>query len=193
MHMPNTKSLGRCALVALIVSLSATVPLGQEAAAQGRPSNPVIVTNPNTNPAITSDIENRGRAPYQSSVRTESCGGRELCEFSFAAPAGKRIVVQNVAGFVFFGGAGGTTVNQIQVSVFALPTRNIMTGFALPAIRSGQAFAEQTLFYIDPGQSVIVDVILFGESPVFTNNPQVVTLAGYAVDCTVAGCPDIVH
>ena len=84
-------------------------------------------------------------------------------------------------------------MNQIQVSVFALPTRNIMTGFALPAIRSGQAFAEQTLFYIDPGQSVIVDVILFGESPVFTNNPQVVTLAGYAVDCTVAGCPDIVH
>src|SRR5262249_11784316 len=114
-----------------------------------------------------------------------------LC--SFAAPAGKRIVVQNVAGFGFFGGAGATTGNQIQVFVFALPTRNIMTGVALAGIRPGQAFGEQTLFYIDRGQSVIVDVILFGESPVFTNNPQVVTLAGYAVDCTVAGCPDIVH
>src|SRR5262249_24249767 len=90
---------GRHTLFALIVSVFSTVLLTNEAAAQVRPTIPVTVTNPNTNPAITSSIDTPGRAPYQSFNNQEGkCSGNS-CIFTFTAQLKKGSYVFHVDNF----------------------------------------------------------------------------------------------
>src|SRR5215469_17920940 len=70
---------------------------------------PVTVVNPAASPALTSDINTRGRVPYQSSNdKTGNCSGT-FCSFTFTAPTSHRIVVKNVSGAASVG--SGTLVS----------------------------------------------------------------------------------
>jgi hypothetical protein len=189
--MYGTHGAGR-AMVALALALS-LMAVSTEEAKGDKPPTPVEVTNSNTNPAITSDLDNPGRAPYQT-FDEERCSAT-LCVFSFTAPAGHRIVVQNASGFI---GVVGT-LTQLQV-IFSIPgfsPSGFLAGFTVPAaVQAGvQTFDSQVLFYIDAGQRVSVFVALAGGASYAGESfgKQVMTLAGYAVDCAVANCAPIIH
>jgi hypothetical protein len=189
--MDSTRGASR-ALFALTLALSLTA-VSTDGAKADKPSTPVEITNSNTNPAITSDIDNPGRAPYQS-FDEERCSGT-VCVFNFTAPADHRIVVQNLSAFL--GIIGSLTQVQVLLSLSGFAPSAFITEFAVPgAVQAGiQAFDRHVLFYMGAGQEVTMFVVLAGGASYAGESfgKQVITLTGYAVDCTVAKCAPIVH
>jgi hypothetical protein len=191
--MYGTRGWSRCAIVTLASWLSGTSMLEAQV---NRPTIPVEVINPHTNPAVTSDIDNPGRAPYQSvSDQSGQCSGN-ACSFPFAAaPSGHRIVVQHVSGVVDVLTPPTQALVSVALSPFAPGGFLSVTGFTAPTVMLSvqeQVFDGNVLFYVDPGQSVTVGVFLPGGTYLEPAGQNVV-LTGYVVDCTVANCAPIAH
>jgi hypothetical protein len=90
-------------LVCLFGAFSTTPALAQRG---GAPPQGQLVQN----------VDERGRNPYQETQIT-TCGGTQHCNFTFlAVPAGKRLVLTHVSGFVDV--VGGTFPNSYVASSF---------------------------------------------------------------------------
>src|SRR6516162_11836936 len=113
--------------------------------AKGAYSSPVTVMNTSSAPAIGVDAEKLARIPYQSSYRTTTCTGVTNCFFSFtAAPAGYRLVVENLSGLFELNNAAtapptGLIEGSSFLNVFAFTATNgqifngtIMSGINIP-------------------------------------------------------------
>lgn len=54
-----------------------------------------------TRAALVQSIDEPGRNPYQETQSNTTCRGTTVCSFSFATvPAGKRLVLTNISGYV---------------------------------------------------------------------------------------------
>lgn len=54
-----------------------------------------------TRAALVQSVDEPGRSPYQETIANIACRNTTVCSFSFSAvPAGKRLVVTNIAGYV---------------------------------------------------------------------------------------------
>jgi hypothetical protein len=153
-----------------------------------KPPGSVDVINTDDNPAITSDVNSPGRAPYQSITDQSGKCSSTLCSFTFTAPASHRIVVKNVSGVASVTG----TLTQLSISVDN-SSGALITGFQKPPTQNAvsHAFNEPVLFYIDPGDHVTVFIFLAGGATFVGagGGAQSVTLTGIAVDCSVSSGP----
>jgi len=193
--------LAAFAVIALIAGST-----GVLAATSGPPTflsnpTPVITQNPPSAPAITSDVDNPGRVPYQFSHRVtnnQECFDT-LCEIiPPAIPAGKEFVAQHVSitGIVVPSTASKpnymqailrTGDNEILLSTFFVPLTD-------PIFANGLRLGAIDLpvhFYLNPGRTYL---ILIGTDGSFLANPvqMEVVVTGYLVDCAVNQCTAVV-
>lgn len=67
--------------------------------------------------ALVQSVDEPGRNPYQETLSNTGCRGTTVCSFNFSTvPAGKRLVVTHLAGYVDT--AGGTLPNGFFQSSF---------------------------------------------------------------------------
>jgi len=160
----------RLAALSLIILLSTVF-----AAAQA-PQVPATIGLP------TANIDEPGRIPYWSAVSAK-CSGT-VCTGTFnAIPAGHRLVIQRVAGDM---STEDPTSDATRVLI-SFSNKFQFGSFPVSPFVSGVfvgAFDQPTLFYIDAGQTPIVQVHS-GTLQMDTFNP---ILIGYELDCTKNSC-----
>jgi hypothetical protein len=169
--------------------------------AKGAYSTPVQVMNTSAAPALASSIDEPGRAPYVSSVLDlgKNCGLGFECDFSFTpVPAGHRLVVQELSGFIQFNysptawaevflSASGATSSEGQFIVNG-------TTFGTSSFGGTRASFTQAFHgYFDAGDTPIISVQARNTTFPADNSTEVATLKGYLIDCTAGPCPAIVH
>jgi hypothetical protein len=160
--------------------------------AKGEYATPVQVMNTSAAPAVGVDAEKLARIPYQSSYRTTTCTGVTNCFFQFtAAPAGYRLVVEQVSGlFEISNTATAPPTGLIEgsnfLNVFAFTAANgqIFNG----TIMSGINIPVKMLFDNSEGSPV---AFVYGNYPSITGLPSEMTLSGYLENCSITGCPAI--
>ena len=154
----------------------------------------VRVTNPATEPVLTSRVDERARVPYQAQLvgATVTCDGGAFgtisCSGSISgAPAGKRLVVQQVSGSLL----ANTLPTNAQVVIETLAPAAVY--FAVPSISSvanvfagvfhgyASVFQAQQTVYIDGGSPVFITITVLGSTSVVNDS---ITVTGYIVDCT---------
>jgi hypothetical protein len=155
-------------------------------ASADKPSTPATVTNPATSPALTSNVDDPGRVPYQNQVILDCTGpAAPACSTGQqSVPPGKRLVVQHVAVAAEF--KGSATAARSSIAVFA---GGLLSAFPLSLALGGTlAIGDQPVqFYVNGGGSFIGFV-----SADFTPGLSAeMTLTGYLLDCTVNQCTPI--
>jgi len=159
-----------------LAAISLTILLATAFAAAQAPQAPAALGLP------VVSVDEPGRIPYWSVVSAQ-CNGT-VCTGTFSAiPAGHRLVIQRVAGDMSTEDptSDGTRVlisfsNKFQFGSF--PVSPFVSGVFVGA------FDQPTLFYIDAGQTPIVQVHS-GTLQMGTFNP---ILIGYELDCTKNSC-----
>ena len=168
----------------------------------------VRVTNPATQPVLTSRVDDPARVPYQvqltgasaigcgNVLSTASCGGRIN-----GVPTGKRLVIQSVSGTLTTNSP--PTNGQIlvatelpQAAYYGVPSiaifPNIIDIPGQPSFTTGYSnviFQSHLTVYIDGGTRAQVYVTLSGPSSAAAAS---ITVSGYVIDCTAAPCEPIV-
>jgi len=158
-----------------------------------------IVTNQATNPVPTSDVDNPGRIPYQSTQRTDTtCFGTDpLCQVFFPpVPSNHRLVILHVSGLV------GAQTKPTQVNIGAGRQRTTsdgrlrvdsITDFAPQAFTVDTSFDQSVLLYFDAGDIPGVDALteeVNGASSVNITFMKI-NLSGYLINCSVSKCAPI--
>jgi hypothetical protein len=144
-------------------------------------------------PALTSSIDNPGRAPYQSFAPV-TCNG-SICFSSYpVVPAGHRLVIQHVSGTLEFGGASITipTTILVRVGYFNGSVQEFFSEF-FASVQNNvglTSFDQSVLGYIEAGASPEVQVNLYG-SPASLGPFSPIALTGYLLDCTASPCAPI--
>jgi hypothetical protein len=60
-----------------------------------------------TRAALVQSVDEPARNPYQETIANVTCRGNTVCSFTFTTvPAGKRLVVSNIAGYLDSSGGG---------------------------------------------------------------------------------------
>jgi hypothetical protein len=138
----------------------------------------VQVANTTANPV---PVFNTGHAAYQSSRTILFCGN-QVCGAAFdAAPAGYRLVIENVSGSVFV----TSTATRPPVITLGVDNNAIFgaSGVLGPAF---QAVINQSIkAYVASGVQPILD--LTADLPL--NSGANITLSGYLENCAITGCP----
>jgi len=142
----------------------------------------VQVVNTTANPV---PVFNTGHAAYQSSRTINSCGGPQCVAFFDAAPAGYRLVIENVSGEVsVLGTATKPPVITLGIGGTAFfgvsGTLGPLTGGASQAVLN-QSIKAYAASGVQPGVTLNADFIL--------DSAAQVTLSGYLENCAVTGCP----
>src|SRR5262249_32254810 len=116
----------------------------------------VQLVNTTSNPAIVSNMNDPGRIPYQSTLMTtpQTCpGGINECLFTFpAVPAGHRLVIQHVSGFIQ--AAPGAVPGMVALLLTNNQTATTTTRFVLTSENNADlvvAFDQPVLVYADEG------------------------------------------
>jgi len=163
------------------------------------------VTNQATNPVPTSDVDNPGRIPYQS-TQIASSGGPGACignlpfcrVFFPPVPPNHRLVVLHVSGLV----GAATKPTQVNLGagrqVTAIDgTKRVdsFTDFARQAFTVDTSFDQSVLLYLDAGDIPGVDALTEEVNGASTVNVTFlrINLSGYLVDCSVNKCAPIAH
>jgi hypothetical protein len=181
--------------------LIGSVMRSRDSQAKGAYATPVTVTNTSSAPAIGSSIDEPGRVPYVSSVLDlgNTCGLGFECDFNFpVVPAGHRLVIQEISGFIQFNynpgvfvqvflSASGASSSQGQFLVNSLTFGNASFGGSIAS------FTQPFHAYFDPGQTPVVSVQARNATFPNDNSTEVATLKGYLIDCTAAPCSAIAH
>jgi len=154
----------------------------------------VEIVNPATAPVPMLNVTDPGRVAYQSTINNVGkCLGAPECEFSFpSVPAGHRVVIQHISGYLQFSTQALTAyvAAEVESGVFG----PLSTFYApVPTGSSVATLDKPALFYVDSSDSFVVIVHgSFGSSFVGVSiAPQYLTVTGYELDCAVAACPAI--
>lgn len=179
-------ALGGIFLAALLIAALAPK------ATRGIAAALVQVVNTAANPAITSNMDDPGRIPYQATV-VGSSGSNCVatgCSFNFApVPAGHRLVILHVSAFI----QANPSSTPMRVAVGALPTFSSEFLVTVQDTLSGLneiQFDQPVLVYLDAGQTPVV--ALDTNISTFFASGQIATLTGYLLDCSAAPCSAIV-
>jgi hypothetical protein len=173
--------------------LAGSIMESRESKAKGGYSTPVQVMNTSSAPAVSVDAERLARIPYQSAYLATTCTGVTSCFFRFSpAPAGYRLVVENVSGwFQLSNGAGpangvleSSNVSNIFLCGFTTINGPISNGLILASVN------QSTRMLFDPSDGAPA-VFVTGNFPAVTGVNSDVTLTGYLENCSITGCPAI--
>jgi hypothetical protein len=152
-----------------------------EGARANPPTSNVIVVNPATEPALTTNVDDSGRIAYQS--RTTCDLGGTGCIFVFpAVPKGHRLVVQHVSGRLGF----RSDASGVEVDLNGGANEALFSFLAPPSFRRTSRFDQPVLQYIDGGST-----------PVLTTDADAVfllseaTISGYLLNCATTPCAAI--
>jgi len=184
--------LSFAALAGMFLIGSLTYHSGSQA--KGAYSTPVTVMNTSSSSVPNLDTEKLARIPYESTATASNCpssGGVGACFFNFSTPpSGYRVVVENVSGyFQISPAATGDLVGYIENGAF-----RIKAGFTAPRAQvdlGGHiqcAFDNPTRFYIDSGEGVFAVA-----SANWSNGASSMVVSGYMENCSITGCPAVVH
>jgi hypothetical protein len=135
--------------------------------------------------ALVSNVDDPGRIPYHSS---QLCGfsGSRFCVANFpVVPAGKRLVITHVSGFVVEAGLPGGSLIRPQID----DTYILVTFTGDEGGSSNFVFEQSALLFYDTGLSPHA---LITVSPIPTSGFGQFTLAGYMLDCSTGPCAAIV-
>jgi hypothetical protein len=150
-------------------------------------SSPVKVLNTSAAPVLNSRIDDPGRVPYMA-FTTTFCSGT-TCGIGFpAVPAGHRLVLQHLSGFLNFNAPPTTLFGFIE------STQNFRFNFNVPLPPAGNAthFDQQVLYFVDGGDAPSVFIGSTG-APFPGNVGEEIVLAGYELDCNAAPCAAIAN
>jgi hypothetical protein len=173
--------IGAVALAAALVNLFAPQSVHGAVAAL------VQVSNPATNPALTSRIDDPGRIPYQKNFSCQLPVGNGCTVVTGPVPANHRLVVEFVSGNVSFSGlASFSQVNLMtaggDLAAFFTPVASFCCG------SNGTEFNQPVRVYVDQNQSlsvrIVADVnvnITYGE----------LMVSGYLLDCNAGPCATV--
>ena len=146
----------------------------------------VTVTNPETNPAKTSSVDDPGRIPYQFFKNLQPCVQTTCQATTPPVPLNKRLVVKHVSAF----GALTSPGNVVEV-VVSTPTA-VLSTFAPPVFGNpgtqGFAFDQPILGFADAGSTVTVFISTNGS---FNQAASDFVITGYLLDCSVNHCDPI--
>jgi hypothetical protein len=174
-----------------LVLIGAAVPR----AARAIYTTPVTVYNTSAQPVDGVDVEKLARIPYQSNIINGNCSGVQNCQFSgfTPCPAGYRLVVENVSGFMNLTMDSPPIAGYLEN--FDLPHQNF---WGLSAPTGGTGFNGESFAGLNQNVHAIFDV---GESPFIViygkfmgvgfNNA--VNVSGYLENCSITGCPAVQH
>jgi hypothetical protein len=169
--------------------------------AKGAYATPVQVMNTPAAPAIAASIDEPGRAPYVTSVLElgKNCGAGFECDFSFTpVPAGHRLVVQEISGFIQFNFSPGGWI-EVFLSASGAPygqgqTIVNLTTFGNTTFGGTRASFTQPLHaYFDAGDVPVISVQARNGSFPNDTSTEVGELRGYLIDCTAGPCAATVH
>lgn len=169
--------------------------------AKGAYATPVQVMNTSAAPDINSSIDEPGRAPYVSSVLDlgNSCGLGFECDFNFPqVPAGHRLVVQELSGFIQFYYSPSAWIEVFMTASGATSSAGqfIVNGTTFGNTSFGgtrASFTQPFHAYFDAGTTPVISVQARNATFPNDNSTEVATLKGYLIDCTAAPCSAIVH
>jgi hypothetical protein len=159
-----------------------------------KPSTPVTVVNPAATPALSSDVDNPGRTPYQVvKGPEEGCGRFVNCTYDFpVVPAGHRLIIQHVSGSLF---TTPSTLDNVMVTLSFRPiptTTGLASIWFFAPVKGGHAIFDQpVLFYVESGSSAQVEVSTNFDG--ITADFGGVTLIGYMIDCANISCAPITN
>jgi hypothetical protein len=188
----------RSSLLASLVGVLAFTCAGVSAA------DTVRVTNPATEPVLTSRVDEPARVPYQVQLTGPSvifCGvelSTVLCVGRInGVPAGKRLVVQGVSGALT--ASSPSSINGTIQVITTSPHAGYVAVASVSTVQSlipplnevlySSAFQSHETVYIDGGAPIYVNVSMFGSSSIIATT---ITVTGYVIDCTAAPCMPIV-
>ena len=147
----------------------------------------VQVTNTAASPVIASNMDDPGRIPYQAGAGN-SCGSFSCADFFSPVPANHRLVIQHVS-------VGGSAAGPGVVQLVLKKGGQGFSSFFVPTALTGTVYSfaqdEPTLFFVDGGDSPILEIDFYGGSA--TISSANVTLSGYLLDCAAAPCSAIAH
>jgi hypothetical protein len=168
----------------------------------------VRVTNPATQPVLTSRVDEPARVPYQVQLTGPSaitCGNiltTATCEGRInGVPAGKRLVIQSVSGSLISNspptnGQILVTTELPSVGYYGVPSISILPNIidipGQPSFTTGDSnviFQSHLTVYVDGGTRALVSVTVSGPSSAAA--PSII-VSGYVIDCTAAPCEPIV-
>jgi hypothetical protein len=184
-----------CHSVAIIGIASLAVPT--ETALAQRPSAPVEVTNPTTEPvpttvvnpatqpALTSSVDDPGRNAYQElrNITTFECGG--FCAFgtSFSVvPVGHRLVIQHVSFLIESNGIPSYAQAKLFVD-------HAQSNFIAGAFENFIAVDQPVLGYVDGGNFPGLGIVVKASGNV--NIEGTASIMGYLLDCSATPCNPI--
>lgn len=132
--------------------------------------------------AIVQNVDEPGRNPYQE-TQFVICGGPQNCNFSFAAvPAGKRLVLTNVNGFVDV--KNGTLPNaNVESSLGGSQYATVFVPGTRGTVNLGSTrvvYNSEVKAYFGPGEQPSGFYGLFSTSDTFVGG-GLMTLTGYYV------------
>jgi hypothetical protein len=131
----------------------------------------------------TFNLDEHGRIPFQTTVHKEGqCTGSNECFFSFGfVPQGKRLVVTRISG------ANSYNSTPTQIFIYANNgTGTSIANFIAPVQNNTSSFDHQTEIFYDAGQFVEIQVAPFPATFLGGNTLQVMTVAGYMLNCSAA-------
>lgn len=167
---------------ALAASLAAlVVPI--DAARAASPTSNVIVLNPATEPALTRNVDDAGRIPYQS--RAACVLDSNFCSFNFpAVPKNHRLVVEHVSGFLAFAAGNG---RGARVTLDGGANGALSSFIAPPSFLGESVFDQSVLQYFDAGSAPLLGAL----ADINLSSASSATISGYLLDCATTPCAAI--
>jgi hypothetical protein len=186
-----------CHSLAMIATLASTViGLSTEMALADKPSTPVEVTNPTTEPvpttvvnpatqpALTRSVDDQGRIAYQEE-HSDSCPVSasvikpSQCNILFSTvPVGHRLVIQHVSFVLVSDFTLSYALAQLNLS-------NALSSFIAGGFEFTIAIDHPVLGYVDGGNLPSLAIFAHG---VDTTATTTASIMGYLLDCTATPC-----
>lgn len=145
------------------------------------------------------------RAPYQvqlSGAPAVACTAvlsEIYCTGSInGVPAGKRLVIQAVAGVLLSNAipTNGRVLLQTESpfgNYFAVASVSTFPNFTLPFVDGySTSFQTHQIVYVDGGTPIKIYVNLYGATVAVSNGLPSITVTGYVIDCAASRCEPIV-
>jgi hypothetical protein len=170
--------------------LAGSVMQSPNSQAKGAYASPVSVMNTSASPVVT---EHAARIPYQATQVVACSAGLSQCIATFTgAPAGYRLVIENVSGMI--PEAGGTTF-PATAALTTFIGASVTRWWGIPTFFGAQIFGEvqcnfnQTVRAYFDASAGVPQVHMYANFS-GSDSPEV-TISGYIENCTITGCPAI--
>ena len=137
-----------------------------------------------TRAALVQSVDERGRNPYQEAVFS-SCSGSQFCNFNYSAvPAGKRLVLTHISGYIDVAGGtfpNGNVTSNLGGNAYAAVHFTALRGSAAGALGTRMYINEQVLAYFGPGEIPHAFMGVVSTPDTFSGGAQL-QLSGYYVN-----------